>query len=160
MAKRRKKTNKNVPAKGRLRDIADQLWSLAVRGDWNWRCAVCGNSKVEAHHLSPRQHEETRYLLRNGIALCSRHHQFCPDVSPHQNAAGWLEWLEHNHPKLAVWYQDLIETGKHKEFNGVKNAHYYCDVNLSFREFVPEGEFREVVGIRFSEWLETEYCNG
>ena len=43
MATRRKRTNKNVPAKGRLRDFADDLWKLAVRDDWGYKCAACGN---------------------------------------------------------------------------------------------------------------------
>ena len=55
MGKRRKRTNSKTPAKGRLRDCADQLWSLAVRDDWNNRCAVCGFGKCEAHH--------SRYLI-------------------------------------------------------------------------------------------------
>ena len=88
--RRRKRTSKNVPAKGRLKEIAAQLWSLAVRADWANKCAVCGYGKTEAHHLIPRQHEATRYNIRNGIALCASHHQFDKDVSPHQNAAGWL----------------------------------------------------------------------
>jgi len=153
MAKRRKRTNRNVPAKGRLRDIADQLWSIAVRGDWNWNCAVCGHRKTEAHHLVPRQHEATRYELRNGIALCAGCHQFNPDVSPHQNAAAWLKWLEATHPDIFDWYL----ANPRPVFHGTKNANYYIEVIQGFREYVSEEDFDRIVGVRFSAWLsETE----
>ena len=33
MAKRRQRVSKAVPAKGRLRDMCDRLWALAVKDD-------------------------------------------------------------------------------------------------------------------------------
>ena len=153
--KRRKRTNKNIPAKGRLRDMADKLWSVAVRVDWNDQCAVCGKRKCEAHHLIPRQWEATRYDLRNGIALCARHHQFDPDISPHQNAAGWMGWLEQHHPSLGDWYVITTADGKHRQFDGTKTALYYCDVIRSLREYTDDDYFR-ICGMRFSAWLEEE----
>ena len=146
----RKRTNANVPAKGRLREMADALWSLAVREDWAWRCAVCGSATVEAHHLVPRQHEATRYELRNGIALCSRCHQFDPDISPHQNASGWMLWLKRYHRPLWQWYSD----NPRPEFTGTKNAAHYIEVIQGLREYVPAEEFERIVGVKFSRWLE------
>lgn len=162
MAKRRKgkprkPTNKNVPAKGRLRDMADRLWSLAVRDDWGWKCAVCGYEKTEAHHLIPRQHESTRYLLRNGIALCSRHHQFDPDKAPHQNAAGWLLWLHDSNPRLHAWYTETVSTGEYRSLGGTKNADYYCRMIAGLKQHVSEKDFREIVGVKFSQWLEENH---
>jgi len=154
VAKRRKRTNKNVPAKGRLREICDSLWSLAVRADWAHKCAACGKGKVDAHHLIPRQHEAYRYDLRNGIALCGPHHQFDADISPHQNAAGWLHWLNQHRFKLWYWYIDLVESGDHKSFTGTKNAAYYIGQIRRLKEYVDEDEFTRVVGVRFSAWLE------
>jgi hypothetical protein len=149
MKKRRKRTNANVPAKGRLRDMADSLWSISVRSDWNWKCAVCGGGPCDAHHLIPRANEATRYLLENGIALCRRCHQFCPDISPHQNAAGWLLWLKGNHELRYLWYMDTVDNGEHLAFRGTKNAPYYCDMILSFREYVQPEKFEEIVGKAF-----------
>lgn len=150
MAKRRKRTNSNVPAKGRLKAIADRLWSLAIRADWAWKCAVCGASRCDAHHLVPRHNQATRYDLNNGIALCPRHHQFCPEISPHQNAAGWMAWLEENHPSRAEWYQK----NRSAKFTGTLTVDYYCDVIRGLREYVDENDFESVVGVRFSQWLE------
>lgn len=153
---RRKRTNPNVPAKGRLRDIADQLWSLVVRDDWDFSCAVCGHGKTDAHHVIPRQHEATRYSLRNGIALCARHHQFDPYISPHQNAAGWLLWLFEHESELHNWYTETNANNAHKSFTGTANAAYYCDVIRELKEHVPDKDYERIVGVRFAKWLEAE----
>ena len=150
MAKRRKRTNANVPAKGRLRDLCDQLWSLAVRADWLNKCAVCGKGKCEAHHLIPRQHEATRYEIRNGIALCSHCHQFNKDLSPHQNAAGWMSWLFEHHPQLHDW---MVENHR-PVFDGTKNTPYYCGLLRYLRQYVEGEDFERICGIKFSRWLE------
>ena len=152
----RKRTNKNVPAKGRLRDMADQLWSLAVRHDWYNRCAICQAVPVEAHHLIPRQHEGTRYNTRNGIALCSRCHQFDPDVSPHQNAMGFSSWLHRTDRGLWRWVRD----NQRPRFDGVKNAAYYCDVIWELRRHLSDEEWRKVVGVKFSAYLMETMDNG
>ena len=146
----RKRTNNNVPAKGRLRDMADQLWSLSVRGDWNHRCAVCGSTKVEAHHLVPRQFEATRYDLANGVALCSSHHQFDKSLSPHQNAAGWVAWLNAHHPERMEWYL----ANRRPVWFGTKNAPYYCEQIKRLRQYVEPEDYTRIVGQRFAAWLD------
>jgi len=148
----RKRTNANVPAKGRLRDMADRLWSLAVRDNWDNRCAICGSGKVEAHHLTPRQHEETRYDLKNGIALCSHCHKFDADLSPHLNAAGWLGWLQKHHWDVWSWYC----ANSRPNFSGVKNAAHYIEHLKRLRPHIVAGTFRTVVGVTFARWLEAE----
>ena len=152
MAKRRKRTNKQVPAKGRLRDICDRLWSRAIVTEWNHRCAVCGHQKCEAHHLVPRQNQATRYDLYNGVALCPKCHKFSPDISPHQNAAAWMTWLVRNQPNLHEWYCD----NAWKRFDGQTTAAYYCDVIQKLKEYVEDEDFDRIVGIRFSAWLEEQ----
>lgn len=152
--KRRQRTSQDIPAKGRLKDMADQLWSLAVREDWAWKCAVCGFMKVEAHHLIPRQNEATRYSLLNGIALCTNHHKFDAKIAPHQNAAGWLQWLSKYHENQHRWYIETVAA--RQEFQGTKTALYYCDVIRRLRQYVEPEEFERVCGIRFSQWLESQ----
>lgn len=134
-------------------DIADALWSRAIRADWNHKCAVCGKGQCEAHHLIPRQFEATRYEMRNGIALCARHHQFDADVSPHQNAAGWLAWLKANQPLRHAWYTRMIADNEHRKFDGTKNPVYYCDIIRRFRQYVEPDVFDAIVGMKFSTWL-------
>lgn len=157
LTKRRKRTSHDVPAKGRLREMADRLWALAVKADWNHRCAVCGNrGRLNSHHLIPRQHQATRYDLCNGCCLCAHHHQFDPDVSPHQNAAGWMEWLLLHHAELQRWY---VENNR-KPFSSTTNAAYYVDVIRGLREYVEEEDYSRIVGKRFAEYLDSSNEEG
>ena len=146
----RKRVSQSCPAKGRLRDMSDRLWSLAVRADWAHKCAVCGARDCEAHHLVPRQHEATRYELRNGIALCCHCHQFDADLSPHQNGAGWIKWLEWHHLAVAEWLFDNCRL----KFDGTKNAAHYIEVIRSLRQYVEPDDFDRIVGIKFGRHLE------
>jgi len=152
MAKRRKKgKNPDVPAKGRMRDIADDLWSLAVKEDWAWGCAICGRKhSLNSHHLVPRQHEGARFDLANGICLCKSCHQFCPKHSPHQHGEGFKQWLAARHPNVAQW----LEENAHPQFDGTKNEPYYCDVIRSLKQYVEPEDYERIVGINFSRWLE------
>ena len=148
----RRRTSKAVPAKGRLREMADRLWAKAIYDDWNHRSAVCGVSQIDAHHLVPRQHEATRYDLNNGMALCSVHHQWDKDISPHQNAAGFMKWLEANHPGRHEWYV----ANRRPVFEGTKNAPYYCAMIRYLKPFVEPEEYVSIVGVKFSQWLEEQ----
>ena len=153
--KTRRRTNARVPAKGRLRDLADKLWSLAVKIDWDHRCAVCGHrGNLNSHHLVPRQHTATRYDLHNGICLCRRCHQFCPDVSPHQNAAGFIVWLEQHIPSRYHWLMNVTEERSYRNFTGTTNAAFYCDTIKSLRHYVEDDDYTRIVGQKFSVWLD------
>ncbi len=152
----RKRVSRDIPPKSRLRKFADDLWSLAVRADWAGKCAVCGKPKCEAHHVIPRQHEATRYELRNGIALCSWDHQWNPDTAPHANAAGWLLWLSAHYPELHQWCIDTTANGQHKTFDGKVTPSYFCDQILRLKEYVPEDDYERIIGKRFAKWLKTE----
>jgi hypothetical protein len=155
MAKRRKRTNSKVPAKGRLRDMADQLWSKAVKADWSHKCAICGRGdSLNSHHLIPRTHQATRYLLRNGISLCKHHHVFCNDRSPHGNGMGFVLWLDANHLALGEWVFEMLDNGDHRKFNGTTNAAYYIDIILGLREYVDEDEYSSIVGVKFGQYLD------
>ncbi len=154
--KRRKRTNSNVPAKGRLRDFADALWSLAVKADWNRRCAICGaNGELHSHHLIPRHHEITRYDLHNGISLCRRCHLFCPDMAPHQNAMGFVLWLRSHYPEVASWQEEMEDSGDHRRFNGMTTATYYMEQIQRLQEYVEPDEFTRIVGKKFAAHLDS-----
>ena len=128
------------------------MWSRAIRDDWNNRCAVCSNPVTEAHHIIPRQNEQFRYDLLNGIALCTQHHKFDPAYAPHQNAAGWMKWLWLIHPKRASWY----EQNHWVQFTGTKTAIYYCDIIRGLAEYVDAADYDRIVGIKFGRWLEEQ----
>ena len=151
MAKQRKRTNKKIPAKGRLKEMADQLWSLAVKSDWGGHCAMCGGvNGLNSHHIVPRQHTAVRYDLRNGICLCGVCHQFDRNQSPHQNAAGWMEWLAHHHWTIYQWYRE----NPRPEFTGQTTAWFYIEQIQNLKPFVDPMDFDRVVGVRFSAYLD------
>ena len=146
-----------VPKKKRLKEIADRLWSRAVKDDWNNMCAACGNvDGLNSHHLFPRHNQVMRHVIRNGICLCVHCHQFCRHISPHQNAAGWMRVMRTKWPMRHAWYVSAEESGEHRKFTGTTNAVYYCDVIRGLREYVEEDDFDRIVGIRFSAWLNSE----
>ena len=149
MAKRRKKSSGGWPAKGRLRDIADDLWSWAVRLDWAGKCAVCGAPSCEAHHMVPRQFEATRYDLWCGIALCPNHHKFDPGMAPHQNPKGFIVWLEVNLPSRAEW----LDQHYCPRFNGIKDVAHYLAQIKRLEQYVEPDDFVRIVGVKLSSRL-------
>jgi len=144
-----------LPKKKRMKAIADMLWALAVKEDRGWKCACCGHGGLmDSHHLLPRQHTATRYSLQNGMCLCKRCHQFCPDRSPHQNCLGFSIWLQKHYPKLNNWLIHNIECGNHKTFSCRTNDAYYCNVILGLKQFVDDDKYLAIVGQKFAAILD------
>ena len=135
-----------------MREMCDKLWAKSVYADWNHRCAVCGSDKVQAHHLTPRQFEATRYELLNGVALCYTHHQTDKNLAPHKNAAGWIAWLNHHHPERMEWYLN----NRRPVWFGTKNPDYFCGVIRSLKQYVDPLDYVTIVGQKFSEWLDEQ----
>ena len=50
------------------------LWSLAVMAINGDRCLECNDPASGAHHIFHRHHNITRYVVLNGIPLCTYHH--------------------------------------------------------------------------------------
>ncbi len=144
---------KALPSKKTLRSHADRLWSRAVRNQWG-RCAIGGSGKIEAHHLLARQHETTRYVLKNGIALSTWNHNYNPDVAPHCNAAGWLEWLDINHYSLKLWYLHEHRNRVRNAFKGTINKTYLLGVIRDLKQHVSKEELADIVGVNFAKWLD------
>lgn len=109
------KTEKNVPKKSKLqkrkddhnsrlwRNKADRQWREAVVLLWGGKCAVCGCNGGQAHHLIPRQMGSHRHEPLNGILLCSSHHKFSFELSPHKAPVAFFKWLIDNHPDAWEW---------------------------------------------------------
>ena len=153
--KPRKRTNASVPAKGRLREMADELWSLIVKHDWANRCAICGSTvSLNSHHLFPRRHQTLRFDLRNGICLCGHCHVLCPKMSPHLNGLEFKNWLSLNHPNVSDWAQEQIDTGY--EFTGTLTPWHYIDELQRLRRFAEPDDFERICGVKFSRYLEEQ----
>ena len=55
-----------------------KLWSLVVRSKASNVCSICGTDKfLHAHHIEDsRMCKSLRYDVKNGVALCAKHHKF------------------------------------------------------------------------------------
>lgn len=96
---------KDNPRSTTNRDKADAAWSLLVRARWGNKCAVCGGTPVQAHHLIPKDRLAWRHELGNGMALCATHHIFGTICSAHGAPLGFAEWLQAGYPSLWEWVQ-------------------------------------------------------
>lgn len=84
---------------------ADKLWSQCIHLKHNETCAVddkCSGN-LEAHHLITRNHRNTRHEVSNGILLCSLHHKYSTELSPHGGPVGFGIWMEANRPEQWDW---------------------------------------------------------
>ena len=72
----------------------DKNWAKQVKERDNNACVICKNKdRLNAHHLFPREIQELRHDIDNGISLCPSHHRFSRDISAHQNPLAFIIWL-------------------------------------------------------------------
>ena len=104
--KRKKKSDlqkkKDNPNSKYWRGKADGAWGRVIHKEQDSRCAVCGKPG-QAHHLINRVVPFTRHTIKNGMILCTWHHQYCPDCSPHGGAIGFAVWLKEHDLELYEW---------------------------------------------------------
>lgn len=58
--------------------VATRQWRKEVFAHDNFTCDVCGErgKKIQAHHLNNwADHKEQRFIVKNGITLCKKHHK-------------------------------------------------------------------------------------
>lgn len=88
-----------------------KLWSEAVRSRVGFKCEICGVQrgtvnesgkpiKIDAHHFMNRDITDCplKFDIRNGIALCPKHHKFSSDESFHLNPVVTMNWVQKNRP--------------------------------------------------------------
>ena len=153
MARKKKKKKRSshpaIPERPQLKARADKLWSLAVKNDWNHTCAVCGKrDALNSHHMVPRMFFNTRFDLLNGICLCYRCHTKCAKYSPHQNSAGFDDWLKDNHLHLWHWVHD----NKHPP-PVTTSENFYLDMVMYLREYVEPTDFDRILGVKFAGYI-------
>jgi len=79
----------------------DKEWAIAIKKKFNNKCIVCGKKeRLNAHHIIPREIKESRHDLRNGIALCPKHHRFSFELSAHQNPFAFMIFLFYTYPEV------------------------------------------------------------
>jgi hypothetical protein len=82
---------------------ADALWGQLIHLLGKETCLIGGghcSGPVQAHHLISRARLATRHDPENGVLLCSFHHEYSTQCSPHGGPAGFFAWLEKYRPDL------------------------------------------------------------
>lgn len=88
----------------------DKQWAKAVKERDRHKCVICGSTeRLNSHHIIVRENHKTKFDLKNGITLCSKHHLFCRKISAHNNPIGFFVWLEKNRPYQFSYLKDKME---------------------------------------------------
>lgn len=118
-----KKITKTKLKKLEKREINKKFreWGRLVRERDGDRCAICSLKngeqyinklgkvcivRINAHHIIVREIKELRFDVMNGISLCSTHHEFSREISPHSNAFPFFIWLMRNRPEQFEYLKD------------------------------------------------------
>ena len=104
----------------RLKLLCDKLWREEVIKLYGAKCVICGDDKINIHHIVGRRNKSTRWYRGNGVPLCAGHHTFF-EVSAHQHPL-WFR-NEMIRSRGEDWERDLnAESNKiwSKDFNKVK----------------------------------------
>jgi len=83
-------------------------WAMKVK-QRDKMCIVCHQKeKLVAHHLIPKEFEETRSNVNNGVALCFRHHmRFGHQISPHSHGSILFAiFLMKHKPEVIKWVSE------------------------------------------------------
>jgi hypothetical protein len=98
-------------------------WSEAVKTRDNNKCVICGKTeRLNAHHIIPRQDKRFRFDLDNGISLCSLHHQFSRENSPHKNPFVFILWLSINRKEQFLKLVDKWATQEQEKYLQLKGG--------------------------------------
>lgn len=93
-----------------LEALADELWSLAVKVKFGWKCAVSNKTEnLESHHLIRRGNWTHRYTVMNGISLNSYYHTLGNDIAAHgatDVTDRFRDWMKKNHKEQWAWFEE------------------------------------------------------
>jgi len=80
------------------------------------------SGNLEAHHLLSRAKVMTRNDIDNGVILCSLHHKWSTDCSPHSAPVQFTEFLRKNYPdKIDYVMEHRNDTGTPNYKNDYEN---------------------------------------
>ena len=111
----------------KYKEESRKLWSLEVRAFGE--CEICGNKHDnQAHHIL--EEDIWPHLSRdisNGICLCSGHHEFNTQISPHKcltSGQEFIAWLE-------IW-----RNGQwlYREDHKTDRKYIQCDYETAYHE--------------------------
>ena len=100
----------------------DKLWAMLVVARDGGICQKCGELGQNPHHIFYRRKLGSRWLLRNGITLCDKHHT----PWAHTYISEFIEWV-------------IGEIGL-TEFNVIQDASTAIKIDLEEAEERLKGE--------------------
>lgn len=89
------------PSKKSLNKKLDALWSQQVKERADNCCEKCGKPDPQAHHIVPRTHRSVRFDVRNGVALCYRHHIHWA----HKDVLEFHAWIVSHRPEDVAYVE-------------------------------------------------------
>lgn len=97
----------------------DKEWAIAVKSRFNNGCAICNRKDyLNAHHIIPREFKDTKWDVKNGIALCPLHHKL-GRYSFHKNGLWAMNFLKTNFPEIHAYLEEKVLTmGVDEEVEG------------------------------------------
>lgn len=103
------KTSIRVVIRKHLINLADELWSTAVKVNFGWKCAISNKTdNLESHHLIRRGNWTHRYTVMNGVCLNSYFHTLGNYIAAHgatDVTERFREWMQRDHPKQWDWFE-------------------------------------------------------
>ncbi len=95
---------------------ADKLWREKAIEWYGKTCCICGNDKINIHHIISRSNRAVRWYIGNAAVLCSLHHTF-GNQSAHKSPLWFIDWMVSL--RGLEWKKDLI-----KMSNSIWNRKY------------------------------------
>lgn len=117
--RRRRKTDL-----ARAKEKADKAWAYKVKERAGFRCEKCGARASDAHHVVPRTNHTLRHELKNGVALCRKHHLYWA----HKDPLDFVLWLEMERPDDHYY---LCIAAHRKPLSQNRTAQDYLDIAAS-----------------------------
>lgn len=104
------KTSIRVVIRRHLINLADELWSTAVKVKFGWKCAISNKTEnLESHHLIRRGNWAFRWTVMNGVCLNSHYHTLGGEIAAHgatDVTEAFREWMQKYHKEQWAWFQD------------------------------------------------------
>ncbi len=102
------KTRIRIVLRRHLEGRADDLWAVAVKVKFGWKCAVSNKTKnLESHHLIRRGNWTHRYTVMNGICLNSYFHTLGSEIAAHgatDVTSRFRDWMMKDQKEQFAWF--------------------------------------------------------
>ena len=104
------KVSINAAIRRHLVNLADELWSTAVKVKFGWKCAISNKTdNLESHHLIGRGNKTHRWSIENGICLNSYYHTLSSEIAAHgatDVTEQFREWMIRTRPEQWAWFEE------------------------------------------------------